>query len=359
MKKPNKLKPGDQVAIVSLSIGILGEEPIAPALNLGIKRLKEFGLEPVFMPNALKGVEFLATNPQAKASDLKKAFLDPNIKAIITAIGGDDTYQTLPYLLNDEEFKNAVKENPKIFIGFSDTTINHLMFQQLGLNTFYGHSFLVDFAELDNDMLPYSKKTFEMLFNNQSETEILPSEYWYQERLDLSSNVIGTPRVKHKETRGYEVLRGTGSVTGTLLGGCIDRLYDSLVDPRYNNQKEFNENYQLFPSNEQWKNKIMFLETWLFTSPKPPTEFKKMLKEFEKAGIFKEVVALMVGKPIDETYYEEYKEVLLEVTKKYNLPIIYNVNFGHAHPKTIIPYGLKTEIDFDQKRIFIKESFVN
>jgi muramoyltetrapeptide carboxypeptidase LdcA involved in peptidoglycan recycling len=59
----------------------------------------------------------------------------------------------------------------------------------------------------------------------------------------------------------------------------------------------------------------------------------------------------MVGKAQNEKYYEEYKQVLLEVTSKYNLPIIYNVNFGHAYPKTINPYGLKTEIDLDQKRI--------
>jgi len=357
MKKPNKLKSGDQVAIVSLSYGVLGENYITSALEVGIKRLKEFGLEPIFMPNALKGIEFLENNPQAKADDLKAAFLNPNIKAVISAVGGYDTYRTLTYLLNDEEFKTAVKENPKIFIGFSDTTINHLMFQKLGLNTFYGHSFLIDFAELDIDMLPYSKKTFEFLFNSQEETEILPSEYWYEERTDFSPNAVGTARIKHKDNRGYEVLRGTGKINGALLGGSFERLYESLVGGRYPDQMEIFDQYQVFPSNEQWKNKIMFLET--NEELVSPEKFKEILTKFEQIGVFNEIVGLMIGKPMDEKYYEEYKDVLLEVTEKYELPIIYNVNFGHAHPKTIIPYGLKTEIDLDQKRIFIKESFVN
>jgi len=357
MKKANKLKPGDQIAIVSLSNGILGESFMSHTLELGIKRLKEFGLEPVFMPNALKGSEFLKNNPQAKASDLKKAFLDPNIKAIITAIGGDDTYRTLPYLLDDEEFKTAVEQNPKIFMGFSDTTTNHLMFQQLGLNTFYGPALIVDFAEYDNEMLPYTKKAFEILFNNQPETEIVSSEYWYQERTDFSAKVVGTPRIKHKESHGYEVLNGIGIISGKLLGGCVESLYDGITGERYPDQKQIYETYHVFPSNEIWKNKIMFLET--SEEQISPEEYKKMITKFDEVGIFKEVTGLMIGKPQDEKYYEEYKEVLLEVTKKYNLPIIYNVNFGHAHPRTILPYGLEAEINLDQKRIFIKEPFVN
>jgi len=362
MNKPNRLKPGDKVAIISLSWGVIGEQSSTHELELATKRIKEFGLEPVFMPNALKGIDFLESNPEPKASDLKKAFLDPEIKGIITAIGGGDTYQILPFLLEDEEFKNAVKENPKIFIGYSDPTINHLMFYKLGLTTFYGHCLFDDFSELDHNMLPYSKKTFEMLFNNQPETEIISSEYWYEERSDFTKNAIGTPRVKHKETHGYEVLRGTGTISGRLLGGCFESIYDTF-EPRaksemYSDKEEICSRYNLFPSNEEWKGKIMFFEV-VESKWQNPKKFKEMLTKFAERGVFKEINALMFGKPHNEDYYEEYKEILLEVTKKYNLPIIYNVNFGHSHPRGIIPYGLKAEINFDQKRIFIKESLVN
>lgn len=125
MIKPQKLKQGDKIAIVSLSRGILGMPFCKHELDIAIKRLKEFGLEPVIMPNALKDMDYIEKHPEARASDLKQAFMDDSIKAIITAIGGIDTYKTIPYLMEDEEFKAAVRNNPKIFTGFSDTTNNH------------------------------------------------------------------------------------------------------------------------------------------------------------------------------------------------------------------------------------------
>ena len=67
------------------------------------------------MNNSLKGVNFLKNHPEARAQDLKQAFLDKDIKMIITAIGGDDTYKTIPYLMEDKEFIDSVKKNPKIF----------------------------------------------------------------------------------------------------------------------------------------------------------------------------------------------------------------------------------------------------
>ena len=156
MQYARKLRKGDKVAIVSLSSGMLGEEFCSHNIEIGVKRLKEYGLEPVFMPNALKGIEYLQTHPQARAKDLKDAFLDNSIAGIICAIGGDDTYRLLPYLMEDEEFIKAVEEHPKLFTGFSDTTINHLMFYKLGLSTYYGPNFICDLGEIADEMLPYT-----------------------------------------------------------------------------------------------------------------------------------------------------------------------------------------------------------
>ena len=79
-----------------------------------------------------------------RANDLKQAFLDDGVAGIICAIGGDDTYRLLSYLMDDKEFIDAVKNHPKLFTGFSDTTINHLMFYKIGLQTYYGPNFICD-----------------------------------------------------------------------------------------------------------------------------------------------------------------------------------------------------------------------
>ena len=115
MIKPNYLKPGDRIAVVSLSSGKLGEEYCSHSLEIGRKRMEGFGLIPVFMPNSLKGEDYLDKHPQKRAEDLKQAFLDEASQGISTASGGDDTFRLLPYLMEDTEFIQAVQNSPKLF----------------------------------------------------------------------------------------------------------------------------------------------------------------------------------------------------------------------------------------------------
>ena len=68
----------------------------------------------------------------------------------------------------------------------------------------------------------------------------------------------------------------------------------------------------------------------------------------------KKYLGIIVGKPKNETYYEEYKEVYRKIAfeaGKKDLPILYNVNFGHTSPMAILPLGLKVEVDLDKKEI--------
>ena len=354
--KPEMLKKGDKVAIVSLSSGILGEPSTKHELNIGIKRLKEFGLIPVFMPNSLKGVEFIKNNPEARADDLKEAFKNDEIRAIICAIGGDDTYKTIPYFMEDKEFIDIVKKCPKIFLGFSDSTNNHFMLNRLGLNTFYGQAFITDLAELDNNMLPYTKENFEKLFKDEKEYEIKSSPVWYMEREDFSEKAVGTPRIINKERHGFETLNGNGIKTGALYGGCIESIYDSYIGKRYGEENKIYEKYGIHLTEDEWKDKILFLET---SEEKPtPEKLDVMLLELKKRNILNQVKGVLVGKPMDETYYEEYKEIYKKVFSDIDTPVLYNLNFGHATPRCILPYSALTTVDFDNKKVFIKESYV-
>ena len=353
MIKPKKLNKGDKVAIVSLSRGLLGMPFCKHELDIAIKRLEEFELVPVIMPSALKDMEYIQNHPEARASDLKQAFMDKDIKAIICAIGGDDTYKTISYLMEDNEFIEAVKNNPKIFTGFSDTTNNHLMLNKLGLVTFYGPCVLVDLAELDNEMLPYTKEYFEKLFMNEPSYEIKSSPIWYYDRESYGIDEIGKPRKSQKELHGFEVLNGKGKVTGNLYGGCLDSLYDIYTSERYGNENEIYSKYNILPTLEEWKEKILFIET--SEERMKPDKLEKILNYFKDRKILETVKGIIVGKPIDEKYYEEYKEIYKKVFKDINTPVLYNVNFGHSVPRCILPYGLKSTVDYDNKKITIDE----
>ncbi len=369
---PEPLRKGDRIAIVSLSNGILGEPYCAHTKDTGIAQLQRFGLEPVFMEHALSGADYILAHPEARAADLKAAFLDDSIKGIITAIGGVETFRTLPYLMEDKEFIEAVQNHPKFFLGFSDTTHNHFMFHRLGLQTFYGQAFMCDLAELSGEMLPYSKAQFESCFAPYHGRKITPSDVWYDDRTDFSPSALGTMPLSHKETHGYELLQGKPVFEGELLGGCVDSMGEMLLAGNlerlgdliapyceripgladdFRNQADIIRKYNIFPSAEEWKGKIFFAET-SEVAPTPDT-LKCYLEAFRKEGIFGNVSGIIIGKPINEKYYEEYKDIWREAVDNAELSILYNVNFGHATPRAILPYGAKTRVDADKQEIIL------
>ena len=334
------------VGIVSLSCGILGEDSVQHEVKIGIERLEKFGLNVKFMEHSRKGLSYISKRPEKRAEDLINAFKDDSIDMILCAMGGDDTYKLLPYLFDNDELKRVVKQ--KIFLGFSDTTMNHLMLHKLGIKTFYGQSFLADLCELDERMLPYTEKYFVELIRTGKIKKIEPSDVWYEERKDYSVDAIGTKRVMHNDN-GFVLLQGKSVFSGKILGGCIESIFDIFDSSYHNDSVEMCQKYQLFPKLDDWKDKILLIETAEGASA--PDEYRKMVKALKKSGIFDVLSGVIVGKPIDNLYAEEYKEILIEVIDNPNLPIVFNINIGHATPRAIIPFGVKATVDTDRQVI--------
>ena len=335
MIKPSKLKKGDKVAIVSLSSGLAGEELFRHRYEQGKKRLEEeFGLNVVTMPNALKGLDYLNEHPEARAKDFMDAICDKSIKGIICNIGGTDTIRFLPYI----DFY-LIKENPKIFMGYSDTTVNHFMMYKAGVTSYYGPSVMCEFAE-NHKMHEYTKKYInEVLFENKDNIIIESSPKWTSEYLDWCNEENDhTERKMNEETHGFEVLQGEGKIYGELLGGCFD------VFPMFNGTS-------IWPKKEEWKNKILFLET--SEDEVAPEFIEYYLRNLIAQGIIDEINGIIVGKPQNETYYEEYKEIYKRLISKEagkpELPILYNFNIGHTAPMCILPLGQKICMDLDNK----------
>ncbi len=340
MVKPEKLKSGDKIAIVSLSWGGLGDENLIHKYYIAKERLEnDFGLEVIAMPNALKGSKFVYEHPEARAQDLMDAFKDETIKGIFCAIGGDDTIRLLPYI--DYE---VIRNNPKVFMGYSDTTVNHFMMNKAGLVSFYGPTIMCEFGEYVK-MFDYTKQAVEnVLFNDCENYEIKSSEVWSNDFVSWDEDNINIAKKLIPEEHGYEILQGNGVVTGQLLGGCID-VFPMIVGT------------EIWPTKEEWKGKILLLET---SEDQPsPDLITWYLRNLGAQGIFNVIKGIVVGKPQDEKYYDEYKEVYKKVMKEFkceNLPILYNVNIGHAYPTGVLPLGTDIRIDFDNKRIHLIET---
>ncbi|MGN0975063.1 MAG: S66 peptidase family protein [Gemmiger sp.] len=343
MIKPRHLEKGDTVAIVSLSAGTLGEPWAIHKLHIARQRLEQdYGLNVVVMPNALKGREYLYAHPEARASDLMDAFRDPGIRAVFNAIGGDDTIRLLPYVDFD-----VLKYNPKIFTGFSDTTSNHLMMYRAGLVSYYGASIMTNFSEYGGINDYTAAMIRDTLFEPKPTLEIPSAPYWYDdedEKIWWKEENSNTRRRYHPEEIGYESILGGGVVQGPLLGGCLDVFVELTGTP-------------VWPSPEQWQGKLLFLETSeedmsceLLTS---------ILRNLAAQGIFDAVCGVLVGKPARRSKYAPYKDVFRKVigfeAGRPDLPVLFNVNFGHADPIGILPYGVNCRLDADRRTLTLLE----
>lgn len=339
-----------KVGIVSLSSGILGEDFIEHEIAIALQRLHNFGVEVEFLPNSRNGMAYLQEHPKARADDFLQAMAEDSIDMILCAIGGDDTYRLAPYLFDHDELANVV--NQKIFLGFSDTTANHFMLHKLGIKTFYGQALLPDIAELSDEMLPYTEKYFEELINTGRIAEITPSDVWYKNREDFSENGMGVSMPSFSN-QGFELLQGPSKFEGEILGGCLESIYQFFDNSRHLDSVEIADKYQLFPSLEEWEGKILLLET--SEKKSAPNLFRKMIQVLTDYGIFNVISGVLIGKPQDEIYYDEYKEIIIEEVKNDDLSILYNLNVGHATPRCIVPFGVHAVVDANEQKIRFEE----
>ena len=341
MIRPRRLRPGDTVAVVSLSWGGLGEAALVHRYGIARRRLEgDFGLKVRPMPHALRGSAFTAAHPELRARDLMEAFRDPDVAGIFCAIGGDDTIRTLPYVDLD-----VIRANPKAFMGYSDSTINHFMMYKAGLVSFYGPSVMAEFGEYV-EMAPYTAQAVRrVLFGDCAGWAVPSSPVWSEETVPWDEGNAQTPRRFRPDTHGYEVLQGTGTARGHLLGGCLDVFMMAIGTA-------------IWPPAEAWRGALLFLET---SEEKPSPEFvTRTLRNLAAQGILRAVNGILFGKPQGEVYYEEYQRAILQVVAEEEgleaLPILYNVNVGHAVPIGVLPYGVRAELDCDNRRLTLLES---
>jgi muramoyltetrapeptide carboxypeptidase LdcA involved in peptidoglycan recycling len=342
-KKPQRLNKGDSVAIVSPSWA--GPSVFPKVYENGLKILKEWGLNIKEYPTARADNDFLSKNPQARAKDINDAFADPEVKAIFASIGGDDSVRILPFL-----DKNIIANNPKILMGYSDTTTLLVFGNLQGLVTFHGPAIMAGFSQMEN--LPGSFKTHvhEMLFNPKEAFEYLPYGQYCDGYLDWSKDENLDKTNELKADKNWRVVQGSGIVEGELFGGCIEVL-------------EFMKGTDFWPSKDFWDGKILFLET----SEEKPTinNVRWMLRNYGIQGVFDKVSAILLARPRDysddeKTRLDEMiKDVIGEEFGKENLPIMTNLDFGHTDPQFVLPLGIKAQVDLNAKTFKLVESWLS
>lgn len=337
--KSRKLQKGDTVAIVSPSWG--GPNTFPYIYESGIATLRKLGLKIKEYPSARKEADYLYDHPEFRARDINDAFADTRIKAIFVSIGGDDSIRILPYLDLD-----VIRENPKIIIGYSDTTTLLTYINQLELVTLNGPAIMAGFSQWDALGKDFQKHVKTILFDNPEAYQYQPYGSYHEGYPDWGDRSnVGKVKPSLKNP-GWNWLQGNSIVQGKLFGGCIEVL-------------EFMKSTTFWPDGDFWNSKILFLET---SEDKPlPKQVKWMLRNYGMQGVFDKISALLIGRPRDysEEEKKELEDNILSVVKtefkNANLPIITNMDFGHTDPQWILPLGIKAEIDCHKREFRLVE----
>jgi muramoyltetrapeptide carboxypeptidase LdcA involved in peptidoglycan recycling len=343
--RPRKLQGGDRVAAVTLSWGGPGQIP--HRYQAGKRQFEqEFGVEVVETAHALRDPEWIRRNPAARAEDLMQAFADPSIQGIISTIGGDDSIRLLPFL-----DPATIRANPKVFLGYSDTTVTHWACFQAGLGTFYGPSFMSGFAE-NAGMFPYMVEAVRRsIFASDPLGVLEPNpDGWTAEFLEWEDPETQSIRRKLNPPEPWRFLQGSGVTEGRLFGGCLEVV-------------EFLRGTDVWPAAEAWGEVILFLET-SEEAPKPRV-LERALRSYAAMGVLGRIRGLLLGRPgggVSPDDFSAYDEAVLRVVRDEeglsDLPVVTRMDFGHTDPILVLPFGVPTRIDAERQRIEVLESGV-
>lgn len=305
---PEALKEGDSIGIVSPASAIFETEPY----EIARETFEAMGLKVKFGKFTQSRYGHLAGTDEERAEELNDMFRDKEIKAIIALRGGSGSARILDKL--DYE---AIRKNPKIFIGYSDITALHLaIHKKTGLVTFHGP---VAVSTWNSFSYEHFRK---LLFEGNALTYQNPDSKGQE--LAQTKNRIRTIR--------------PGTAKGQLLGGNLSVL-TGIMGSEY------------FP--EDWKSKILYLED----VGEKIYAVDRMMSQLYLAGVFKQISGFVFGKCTDcdpgGSGYGSLtmEEVIDHYIKPLNIPAYSGAMIGHIDDNITIPNGIEAEIDASQGTI--------
>ena len=308
---PNKLKPGDEVRVIapSRSMVIIGED----CKKIATDRLESLGLKVTFGKHVMEAdSDYLCASIESRVEDLNEAFRDKNVKAILTVIGGFNSNQLLDYIDYD-----AIKENPKIFCGFSDiTALSNSIYAKTGLVTYSGPHWS-SFGMLKG--FDYEFEYFKKMFMEDEEIEITSSKEWSDDAWFMD-----------QENREFIPNEGMfiineGVTEGEIVGGNLCTL-NLLQGTEY------------MPD---ISNKVLFIEDDDMAGKIYLMEFDRNLQSLMHMPEFKTVRGIVLGRSQKATAMTKEKWMKLIKNKKElaNIPVIAGADFGHSTPIFTFPIG--------------------
>ena len=310
LQKPKKLNKNDVIGIISPASS--PEE--LTRVERGVKYLESLGYRVKVGANVGKNHGYLAGNDKERVDDLHSMFKDKNIKAIFTLRGGYGAFRLL-----DKIDYRIIRNNPKIFVGYSEITSLQMAFlEKANLITFAGPMVAVDFYD---EVSPYTNEHF-----------------W---ATITSNKKLG--KLKYPENQKLPYLQ-KGIASGRLIGGNL-AVFAALLGTEY------------FPNPT---GKILMIED----VGELPYRVDRMFNQLRLSGTLKKVKGIILGRFVDCYEHDPNKKTLTlgEVISDYvgalKIPSIYTFPHGHIKDFVTIPFGLKVNINATKGSVEFMEGAV-
>ena len=324
--------PGAKVAALSLSSGLVTD--VMERYGAGGRQVaREFGWEVVPAPNALRGQEYLYRHPEARADDLHWALQSPEIAGLISVIGGDDSVRLLPHLRPE-----LVRQHPKMFLGYSDSTVTLLHFLRAGVRAYHGPALLTDLAE-NGGIRPEVSRSLRQALGSEAYDPQPPAE-WTEFRQAWTGELQERPR-PFQPSEGWSWLQGEEAAEGHLIGGCLEILDMLCGTPGW-------------PEPGLWRGAVLALET--SEDVPPPAQVGYWLRNYAAQGLLGGLAGLLLARP--RGYAAAMKAELhgwvrrvLEEAGRPDLPVLADVDFGHTSPQLTLPLGAPARLDPRARRL--------
>lgn len=294
----NKLKPGDEIRVVapSRSQAIIWEHAHHNAMDFW----KNSGYKLTFSKNCRELDKYQPSSIASRVEDLHNAFADPNVKMIITSVGGFNANQLLSCLDYD-----LIARNPKIFCGYSDiTALSNAIYAKTGLVTYNGPHYSTFGFEGETE---YTRQMFFKCLINDFPFEVAPSN----------------------TASEYSVIQ-EGSCEGKIIGGNLCTL--NLL--------------QGTPYMPDIRDKVLFIEDDNITGQYFGFEFDRNLQSLLQIDGADTIKGIVFGR-FDESCGMTLERATDIVRNKIpsDIPVVFGVDFGHVFPIATFPIGGTVNIE--------------
>ena len=325
-----KLKKGDEIRVIApaRSMKIIGND----SREIANKRLEDLGFKVTFGKHVEECDSFTSSSIESRIEDLHEAFSDKKVKAILTVIGGFNSNQLLTHIDYD-----LIKENPKIFCGFSDiTALSNAIFAKTGLVTYSGphySSFGMKYG------FEYTLDYFKKMFLDSEEIEITSSEVWSNDSWFADQE----KREFFKNKKMYCI--NEGKAQGKIIGGNLSTI-SLLTGTEY--MPKFDKNTILFIENDAVASGAVYL-----------AEFDRMLQALIHQKNFSNVKGIVLGRAekASDMNHEKWEMMIKNKKELENIPVICDADFGHTTPIFTFPIGgtAKLECKKDEIKLSIRD----